>query len=446
MRWLRRAPLALCWLLWPALLVAQRLPRATPESLGMSSARLARLGRMLDAYVATDRLPGGVVLVARGGRVVYEHAFGERDVEAHDPMRDDAIFRIASQSKAIVSVAILMLQEEGRLLIGDPLSKYLPAFAHTTVAVPRDGGGYDVVDARRPITLRDLLTHTSGVSYGGGPAADRWKAAGITGWYFADRDEPIQATVNRMAELPFDTQPGERFVYGYSLDILGAVVEVASGEPLDRFLRTHVFEPLGMEDTYFYLPGEKAGRLATVYNLPRGGELARAPDGPGMETQGQYVEGPRKSFSGGAGLVSTAEDYARFLQAMLNGGQLGGHRILSPETVRLMTVDHLGDRYPAAGLGFGLGFEVVTDLGAQGAPGSVGKYGWGGAYHSTYWVDPAEQLVVVYFTQVIPAWGLDDHGKVRALVYAAITDEPAPTVGAGPGSRGSVRPLQPAGR
>jgi len=434
MRWLRRFPAVLCWLLVPALLGAQALQRATPESQGMSSARLARLGETLDGYVADNRLPGGVVLVARGGRVVYEHAFGERDRERHDPMHEDALFRIASQSKAIVSVAILMLQEEGKLLIGDPLSRYLPAFAHTTVAVPREGGGYDVVEARRPITLRDLLTHTSGVSYGGGPAADRWKAAGITGWYFGHRDEGIQATVNRMAALPFDAQPGERFVYGYSTDILGAVVEVASGEPLDRFLRTRIFEPLGMEDTYFYVPREKAARLATVYGLPRSGELARAPDGPGMETQGQYVDGPRASFSGGAGLVSTAEDYARFLQAMLDGGTLDGRRILSPRTVQLMTVDHLGDRYVAPGLGFGLGFEVVTDLGAQGAPGSVGKYGWGGAYHSSYWVDPSEQLVVVYFTQVIPAWGLDDHGKVRALVYASITDEPGPTLGAGTGA------------
>jgi CubicO group peptidase (beta-lactamase class C family) len=234
-----------------------------------------------------------------------------------------------------------------------------------------------------------------------------------------------------MAALPFDAQPGERFVYGYSTDILGAVVEAVSGEPLDSFLQERIFEPLGMRDTHFYLPPEKAGRLATVYNLPEDGTLRRAPDGAGMATQGQYVEGPRRSFSGGAGLVSTAEDYARFLQAMLNGGELDGARILSPRTVDLMTADHLGERYPAPGLGFGLGFEVVHDPGAEGEPGSVGKFGWGGAYHSTYWVDPAEELVVVYFTQVVPAAGLDDHGKVRALVYQAITD--AAPVGAGVG-------------
>jgi len=426
MRTFRRSALLSAFLLLPVVLAGQSLPRATPESVGMSSERLALLGETLDGYVAGDRLPGGVVLVARRGRVVYEHAFGERDRERHAAMGEDAIFRIASQTKGIVSVAVLMLQEEGKLLIGDPVAKYLPAFSKTTVAVPRDGGGYDVVDAARPITIRDLLTHTAGIGYGGGVAADRWKAAGIQGWYFADREEPIRATVDRMAALPFDVQPGERFVYGYSLDILGAVVEAVSGEPLDRFLSTRIFEPLGMKDTHFYLPTGKAGRLATVYSLPAGGTLARAPDGPGMQTQGQYAAGPRKSFSGGAGLLSTAEDYARFLQMMLNGGELEGARILSPKTVQLMTVDHIGARYGTPGLGFGLGFEVVTELGAQGAPGSVGRFGWGGAYHSNYWVDPAERLVVVYFTQVIPAAGLDDHGKLRALVYQAVTESWAP--------------------
>jgi len=430
-----RGTLLPTFLLVPVVLAAQSLPRATPESVGMSSERLARLGETLDGYAAGNRLPGGVVLVSRRGRVVYEHAFGERDRERHEAMGEGAIFRIASQTKAIVSTAVLMLQEEGKLLIGDPVAKYLPAFSKTTVAVPRAGGGYDVVDAERPITIRDLLTHTAGVGYGGGVAADRWKAAGIQGWYFADRDEPVRATVDRMASLPFDAQPGERFVYGYSTDILGAVVEAVSGEPLDRFLRTRILDPLGMKDTYFYLPPEKADRLATVYGLAAGGALARAPGGPGMEAQGQYVEGPRKSFSGGAGLLSTAEDYARFLQMVLDGGALEGVRILSPKTVQLMTVDHIGPRYGSPGLGFGLGFEVVTDLGAQGTPGSVGKFGWGGAYHSSYWVDPAEGLVVVYFTQVIPAAGLDDHGKLRALVYQAITESSAPWWGRAVGVR-----------
>lgn len=404
---------------------AQGLPTARPEDVGLSGARLERLTAALDAYVERRLLPGGVLLVARDGRVAYQRAFGFRDLEARDPMLPDAMFRIASQTKALVSVAILMLQEEGRLLIGDPLSRYLPEFAETTVAVPRDGGGYDVVPAHRPITLRDLLTHTAGIGYGGGPARDRWEAAGIQGWYFAHRDEPVRETVRRMAALPMDAQPGERYVYGYATDILGAVVEVVSGLTLDAFLRSQILDPLGMRDTHFYLPGEKAGRLATVYSLPRDGALRRAPDGTGMEAQGQYVDGPRTSFSGGAGLVSTAGDYARFLQMLLGGGVVDGARLLAPSSVALMTADHVGERYTSPGVGFGLGVSVLEDLGARGQPGTVGEFGWGGAYHSTYWVDPAEGLVVVYLTQVIPAFGLDDHGKVRALIYQAVTESRA---------------------
>lgn len=406
-------------------LAAQGLPATRPEEVGLSSSRLERLTAALDGYVERRALPGGVLLVARDGKVAYQRAFGFRDLEARDPMPPDALFRIASQTKALVSVAVLMLQEEGRLLIGDPLSRYLPEFAETTVAEPRDGGGYNVVPARRPITVRDLLTHTAGIGYGTGPARDRWEAAGIQGWYFAHRDEPVRETVRRMAALPMDAHPGERFVYGYSTDILGAVVEVVSGLTLDAFLRSQVLDPLGMEDTHFYVPQVKAGRMATVYSLPRDGALARAPAGAGMEAQGQYVDGPRTSFSGGAGLVSTAGDYARFLQMLLGGGALDGTRLLAPSSVALMTADHVGDRYSSPGTGFGLGFSVLEDLGARGSPGTAGEFGWGGAYHSTYWVDPEEGLVVVYLTQVIPAWGLDDHAKVRALVYQAVTESRA---------------------
>jgi CubicO group peptidase (beta-lactamase class C family) len=315
----------------------------------------------------------------------------------------------------------MMLQEDGRLLISDPVSKHLPAYSSTTVAVPDESGSYDVVPARRPVTIRDLLTHTSGVSYGSGPGGDRWEDAGITGWYFAHRDEPVRATVDRMASLPFTAQPGERWVYGYGTDILGAVVEAASGEPLDEFLRTRILEPLDMRDTHFYLPPAKRDRLAAVYNLGGTG-LTPAPDGPGMQTQGQYVDGPRRSFSGGAGLLSTARDYSRFLQMLLDGGALEGERLLSPTTVDLMVTNHVGDLYRSPGMGFGLGFSIRMDVGAAGQPGSPGEFGWGGAYHSTYWVDPVEDLVVTYFTQVIPAIGLDDHTRLRALLYSAITE------------------------
>lgn len=413
--------LALLLLLAPHGLHGQGLPGTDPEAVGVSSRRLERLTGVLDGYVDAGLLPGGVVLVARQGKTVLLHAFGYRERETRSAMTPDAMFRIASQSKALVSVAIMMLQEHGELLITDPVSRYLPAFAHTTVAVPHPGGGYDVVDAKRLITLRDLLTHTAGIGYGNGIAPDRWEAAGIQGWYFAHREEPVRATVDRMAALPFDAQPGERFVYGYNTDILGAVVEAVSGLTLDAFVRSQILDPLSMKDTHFYVPREKAGRMTTVYSLPQGGDLVRAPDGAGMQAQGQYVDGPRMSFSGGAGLVSTASDYARFLQMLLNGGELDGVRILSRSSVALMTTDHIGDLYGVPGMGFGLGFSVVKDLGVRGSPGSVGEFGWGGAYHSTYWVDPVEDLVVVYLTQVIPAAGLDDFGKLRALVYQALT-------------------------
>lgn len=401
--------------------VAEDLARGKPEDVGLSSTRLQRLTDAMQAYVQQGRLAGGVALVARRGKVVYLEAFGQRDREAKSPMKTDSMFRIASQSKAIVSVSVMILQEDGRLLITDPVSKFLPEFGTTTVAVPREGGGYDVVPARRPVTIRDLLTHTSGVSYGSGPARDRWTEAGFQGWYFADRDEPIGASIARLPQLPFDAQPGERWIYGYNTDILGAVVEKASGMALDVFLRTRVFEPLGMRDTHFYVPAQKADRLAAVYSTTSAG-IERAPAAGTMNAQGAYLEGPRKSFSGGAGLVSTVSDYGRFLQMTLNGGTLDGVRLLSRTTVNLMTTDHLAGKPFRAGEGFGLGFSVVLDTGARGLPGSVGEYGWGGAYHSTYWVDPKEELVVVYLTQIIPATGLDDHGKLRALIYQAITD------------------------
>ena len=415
-------------LLWLALalcgapvLSAKPLPRAAPEAVGLSGPRLDRLTEAMQAYVDDGRLAGVVVLVARRGRVAYLRSFGRRDIESRSPMADDSIFRIASQTKAIISTGVMVLQEEGRLLISDPVGRYLPEFARTQVAVATDGGGYEVVDARGRITIRQLLTHTSGVSYGNGPASDRWESAGIQGWYFADREEPVRDTIARIATLPFDAHPGEQWIYGYSIDILGALIEAVSGQPLDEFLRTRILEPLEMEDTHFYLPFDKRDRLATVYSATNDG-LERAPTPGHMVGQGDYVDGPRTSFSGGAGLLSTATDYARFLQMMLNGGELEGTRLLSRKTVELMTTNHLTDQPFRAGQGFGLGFAIVEDVGARGLPGSKGEYGWGGAYHSTYWVDPVQELVVVYLTQLIPAGGLDDQGRLRALIYQAIED------------------------
>lgn len=405
-----------------AALHAQELPLGKPEEVGMSSERLQRLTSVFEAYAADKKMAGSVILVARHGKVAYFNSFGKRDLEANVPMQNDAIFRIASQSKALISVGIMILQEEGKLLIGDPVGKYIPEFMETTVAAPRTGGGYDIVKAKRAITLRDLLTHTAGIGYGYGLAADKWKEAGIQGWYFADRNEPIAATIARMAKLPMDEHPGEKFVYGYNTDILGVVIEKVSGKSLDEFITSRILAPLGMKDTYFYLPQNKVNRLAAVYSAYADKPLERAPDSGTMVSQGAYVNGPRKSFSGGAGLLSTASDYARFLQMMLNKGTLNGNRILAPSTVELMTVSHLGTipYGTGSGSGFGLGFSVLEDLGDRGTPGSPGEFGWGGAYGSNYWVDPKEDLVVVYFKQLTPTNGLDDGGKLRTLVYQAI--------------------------
>lgn len=399
---------------------ASIIPSGDPQELGFDTERLQRLSEMLREYSEEQRMSGAVALVLRGGQAVFFESAGYRDVESGDPMTHDTIFRIASQSKAIVSVGIMILQEQGKLLISDPAGRYLPEFMETTVAMPRDEGGYDIVPAARPITIRHLLMHTSGVSYGHGTASGLWEEAGIQGWYFAHRDEPVRETVRRMAGLPMESHPGERYVYGYSTDILGAIIEEVSGLPLDQFLKDEILEPLRMFDTYFYLPEYKVNRLATVYSAVADRGIERAPNPGGNVGQGHYVEGPRLSFSGGAGLLSTAEDYARFLQMLLNGGELNGVRILSPASVELMTVNHFDGFDLRPGTGFGLGFDVVTDLGIRGVPGAVGDYGWGGAYHSTYWVSPQDNLVVVFFTQLIPATGSDLHGKLRALIYQAL--------------------------
>ena len=412
-----------CFLILLRISFAQEIVPSKPEDLGFSSQRLARIDDAFSGYVKDNKMAGSVILVARKGKVAYYQSFGYRDIEAKSDMKKDAIFRIASQSKAIISVGIMMLQEEGKLLIQDPLSKYIPAFKETTVAEPKDGGGYTVVKASRPITLRDLLTHTSGIGYGYGIASEEWKKAGIQGWYFADRDEPILETVKRMAPLPTESQPGTKWVYGYSVDILGAVIERASGMPLDQFLKERIFNPLGMKDTYFYLPKNETSRLAKVYTPREGQPLLAAPAQGTMDSQGAYVEGPRKSFSGGAGLLSTARDYYLFLQTLANGGQLNGKRILSSRTVQLMTENHLAKEVPfRPGQGFGLGFEVTLDQGLTGTPGSVGEFGWGGAYGSTYWVDPAEEMVVVYFTQLRPGSIVKDQLMLRALIYQALVD------------------------
>ena len=415
--------LLLVTLLAPASAIGQPVPVSAPDTVGVSPARLARLTDTLKRYVDEGRIAGTVTLIARDGRVVYYEAAGRADVERNVPMQKDSMFRIASQSKAITSVAIMMLVEEGRILLNDPLHKFIPAFKATSVVVPppadaSPGSPVAVVAARRPITIRDLLTHTAGIGYGGNAARFQYDAAGFDQRYFADKAEPIGTWVEKLAALPFDAQPGESYVYGYATDILGHVVEKASGVPLDVFFRTRIFEPLKMVDTYFFVPEAKRARLTTVYAASSSGAIVRAPDAG--RSQGAYVDGPRACFSGGAGLVSTAADYARFLQMLLNGGQLDGVRLLGPKTVELMTTNHTGTLYSNGTLGFGLGFEITEHVGRAGRPGLVGEFGWGGAYYTSYWVDPQEKLVVVFMSQLLPSGGLDLQGKVRTLVYQAI--------------------------
>jgi CubicO group peptidase (beta-lactamase class C family) len=417
-----RASLGLALLSLSLAAAAQSLRTVAPERVGMSAQRLERLSDALQKYVDDGQVAGSVTLVARRGGVAYFEAFGQRDREANAPMQTDSIFRIASQSKAIVSVAAMTFVDEGKLSLTDPVGKYLPELMATKVAAAREGGGYDVVPAARPITIRDLLTHTSGFGYGTGVGSELWEAAGQTGYYFSDKNETIRESVRRIASLPAQAQPGTQWVYGYSTDILGAVVEVVAGKPLDQVLRERIFGPLGMRDTEFYLSAGKAGRLTAVYSIDDG-KLERAPTPGNAVGQGHYVEGPRKNFSGGAGLLSTATDYARFLQMLLNGGELDGSRVLGRKTVELMTTSHLGENVSYnPGQGFGLGFSVLEDLGLRGTPGSVGEFGWGGAYHTTYWVDPREELIVVHLTQLVPAGTVDDQAKVRALVYQALVD------------------------
>ncbi len=390
---------------------------------GFSVDRLERIGQMLQRYVDENQIAGAVALVMRDGRTVYERAVGWADKESGRRMTTDAIFRIASQSKALTSTAILMLMEEGRIGLSDPVSRYIPQFAHTTVATGSDNGRV-ITPAKRSITIRDLLTHTAGISYGNDSiVAPLYAAKGLGpaagwGWYTADKAEPICTTVERLATLPFVKQPGEAFVYGYNTDVLGCVVERVSGIPLDEFIRTRITQPLDMKDTFFFLPREKRQRLATVYLSDSTNHVKRAPTGP--RGQGDYVDGPRRSFSGGAGLLSTAHDYARFLQMLLNGGELDGVRILGPKTIDLMTTNQVGTLYGNTGEGFGLGFGTTDRVGANGLS-SVGSFGWGGAYGSMYRVDPKERVIMLFMIQQLPNM-TDVASRFPTVVYQALVE------------------------
>ena len=383
--------------------------------------RLARLDRVLQQYTDQNRIAGAVALVLRDGKPVYEKAVGWADKEAGRHMTPDTIFRIASQTKAFTSTAVLALVEEGRIGLNEPVGHFIPTFTKTTVAVKGDGG-ITTVPAKRPVTIQDLLTHTAGISYGTeGHIAQLYREKGLgpaagNGWYTADKDEPICDTMERLGTLPFVSQPGEAFVYGYNTDILGCVVEKASGLSLEEFVRTRITAPLGLKDTRFFIPPAERDRLSAVYASDRDGLAVRAADG--SKGQGAYVDGPRRSFAGGAGLTSTARDYARFLEMIRNGGVLGGVRILSPRAVELMTTNQSGTLHSGTGLGFGLGFETVDRYGASGMAG-VGAFGWGGAYGTIYQVDRASHMVLVLMIQLMPNT-TDIQDKFKTLVYQAV--------------------------
>jgi CubicO group peptidase (beta-lactamase class C family) len=402
--------------------VAQKpvLKDATPTSAQMSDARLARIDKMIQQGVDSGWIAGAAGFIARDGKIVYDKAFGYSDVTTKSVLHKDDIFRIASQSKAITSVAMMMLFEEGKFLLDDPVSKYISEFAHPTVLdkFNEKDSSYTTVAARREVTIRDLLTHTSGIDYAG-IGSDKMKAiyakAGIP-MGFESRKIVLGDYMKKLGKLPLVHQPGEKFTYGLNVDVLGYLVEVLSGESLDHYFRVHIFEPLGMTDTYFYLPDSKAGRLVKVTSVDKNNHL--------INMTSELVNYPLVKgtyYSGGAGLSSTIKDYAIFLQMMLNKGEYNGKRLLSRRTVELMTCNQIGD----LSLGydkFGLGFQITTDRGQSVLGISEGSFAWGGYFATTYWADPKEHLVCLLFMQASPLTHPEMQNKFKAMVYQALED------------------------
>ncbi len=385
---------------------------------GFAPERLARLDAAVDEEIARGRLAGAVTLIVRDGRVVHQRAQGWQDIENQLPMREDTLFRIASMTKAVTTVAAMMLYEEGRFLLRDPVSRYLPEFANQRVAVATSEGQPPRLEKpRQPLTVRDLLQHTAGLSYGAGPAAAEWKREGFSDWYILGHNETLAQWTERLARLPLQGHPGESFQYGYGTDVLGRLVEVWSGMPLERFIAKRITGPLGMPDTHFFLPPQKAPRLANVYALEQGRLVLKE-----TAAQSDFIHGPRKLASGGAGLVSTISDYARLLQMLLNRGTLDGVRLLSPATVDMLHRDHLGARYNGDGEGAGFGFWVQKSPGTRSELGSEGAYGWGSAYSPQYVVDPRQRLLFIYMAQLRPAGDSTLNQRVKVLARQALLE------------------------
>ena len=403
------------------------LLETSPESVGMSAERLARLDSFMLKSVAESDIPGAVLLLARNGKIFYHKAFGLSDNAAKRAMKRDDIFRIASQSKAITSTAVMMLWEEGKFHLDDPISKYIPEFKNQQVLKDFHYGdtSWTGEPVKNEITIRQLLTHTSGIGYGVIDSDERFKMiyhkAGITD-LFTTENIPIGESVRKLAKLPLHHQPGEKFTYSEGLDVLGYFIEVVSGMPFDVFLKKRIFEPLGMNDTGFYLPSEKAARLVPVQQ-PEKGSWARYP--VTFYDPDYPIKGAKKFFSGGAGLSSTAKDYATFLQMYLDGGELNGKRLLSRTTVNAILSNQIGDLFSWGGgeKGFGLAFSILNEKGVvKGGNGSDGTFDWGGYFNTQYFADPKEKIIGILMKQTQGTVSDETSDYFRQLIYQAIDD------------------------
>lgn len=402
------------------------LSEATPESQGFSSERLKRVDAMLQSAVADSDVPGAVMLIARNGKIVYWKAFGQADNQANRPLKRDDIFRIASQTKAITSTAIMMLWEQGKFQLDEPVSKYIPEFKNPQVL--KDFRYSDTTwtgqSAKSEITIRHLLTHTSGLGYGVIDGDERFRMmyhkAGVTD-LFTTENISIGESVKKLAKLPLHHNPGEKYTYSEGIDVLGYLVEVVSGEPFDVFLKKNIFDPLGMNDTWFYLPSEKASRLVAVQK-PENGQWVRYP--VTFYDTDYPIKGAKRFFSGGAGLCSTAKDYATFLQMYLNGGELNGRRILSRTTVDAVLTNQVGDLFSwDNGKGFGLAFGVLNEKGeAKGGSGSAGTFDWGGYFNTSYFADPQEKIIGIIMKQTQGTMSDETSTYLRQMIYQALDD------------------------
>ena len=403
---------------------SEPLTEASPESVGFSEERLEKIDHMLQEAVEENQVPGVVALIAKDGKIIYHKAHGSAN-ENGRKLEKDAIFRIASQTKAITSTAVMMLWEEGEFRLDDPISKYIPEFKDPKILKDFNeaDSSYTTVPARNEITIRHLLTHTSGIGYGmidGDPRMRKIYQKGRVTDLFTTEDISIEESVKRLAELPLHHEPGTKFTYSEGLDVLGYLVEVISGKPLDVFLRERIFDPLEMEDTYFYLPEDKANRLVSI----QAKKDQKWSDFPTTFYDPDYpVKGARRFFSGGAGLSSTAEDYATFLQMYLNGGELNGKRILSRTTVQTIMGNQTGDLYGGGNKHHGLAFAVVTEQGQdRGGEGSAGTFDWGGYFNTQYFADPEEQVIGVLLKQTQGPTNDQTGWKFRQMVVAGVDD------------------------